>query len=299
MNDLIDQLIDAGIEKNEAKKEISILYKELGKENLSKIKEIVNQRIKTRTPIQYLLGKAYFMDFEVKVNKNVLIPRPETEILVEEMVKRLSNIKCHPERSEGSPNAMRFFANAQNDKITALDIGTGSGIIPIALAKLIPNIKIIAIDIEEDIIALAKENAKKNNVNNQIDFNICDLFSNDIEKLLKNNDFDLIVSNPPYIKDTEPPARATQRQAEVLHEPKIALYGSKENKTGLIYYERIIELVKKFINVKLLAFEIDPPLVKDLKTILKKERLNNFEIVKDYAKLERYLFVHIRGNHED
>ncbi|MBI2996697.1 MAG: peptide chain release factor N(5)-glutamine methyltransferase [Candidatus Melainabacteria bacterium] len=258
--DLLKKLINAGIEEAEAKKEISILYKEFGKENLNKIKNIVEERIKTRTPLQYLLGKAYFMDFEVKVNNHVLIPRPETEILVEETVRR------------GMPRH-------------ALDIGTGSGIIAIALAKLIPNIKIIAIDIKKEIIALAKENATKNNVADKIQFKICDVFSKDTEDLFKSHKIDLIISNPPYVKENEPARRRDGEpaiQPEILHEPKIALYGS------LIYYERIIRLA---LSTQMLALEIDPPLVNDLKSLLKKEGLNNFEIVKDYNNLDRCLFI--------
>ena len=87
----------------------------------------------------------------------------------------------------------------------------------------------------------------------------------------------------------------TGRQPEIIHEPKIALHGSKENKTGLIYYERIIELCCRAINrvSMLLAFEIDPPLVKSLKSLLKKNNLNDFEIVKDYSGLDRCLFVYM------
>ena len=275
MKNLIDKLISCGIEESEARQEISILQKEISDEN--KIKEIVNKRIKTRKPIQYILGKAYFMDFEVAVNEKVLIPRPETEILVEETVKR-----CRDAINRVST--------------TAIDIGTGTGIIAIALAKMIPNIKIIAIDIDKDVINLAKENAKKNGVENRIDFKICDLFSDCAEGIFKTNKFDLIISNPPYVKQCRDGVTPSL-QTEIAHEPDIALFGSKENKTGLVYYERIIELCRRgLINQTptLIALEIDPPLVNDLKNLFKKEGLNKYEIVKDYAKLERCLFVHLK-----
>lgn len=268
MKNLINELIVAGIEENEAKKEISILESEI--KNKEKIKLLVKERIKKRIPIQYILGKAYFMDFEVKVNKKVLIPRPETEILAEETIKKLQKY-AQPE-------------------IAALDIGTGSGIIAIALAKLIPNIQITAIDIEKEIIDLACENAKLNYVEDKIDFKVCDIFSKGFEKLLQSQKFDLIISNPPYVKLNE----MQKLKPEIcLHEPKIALHGSRENKTGLIYYKRIVELVKKCCDIKLLAFEIDPPLVSDLKFLLGKNSFNDFEIIKDYAKLDRCLFVYI------
>ena len=266
MKDLIKQLINAGIEQSEAQKEISILEKEFSDEN--KVNKIVNQRIKTRKPLQYILGKAYFMDFEVKVTNKVLIPRPETEILVEETVKRYRGTPWH-----------------------VLDIGTGSGIIAIALAKLIPDIKIIAIDIDKDVINLARENAKRNSVENRIQFKLCDLFSDTAEQIFRTNNFNLIISNPPYVKEDE----FKKLRPEVsIHEPKVALSGTKENKTGLIYYERIIELCCKGRSrpvPAVIALEIDPQLVKDLKSLLHKKGLNNFEIVKDYAKLDRCLFV--------
>ena len=267
----VQRLILTGIEEKEAKKEISILLKELGENNFNQIEDVVNKRVKSRTPLQYLIGKAYFMDFEVKVNNKVLIPRPETEILVEETICRST-----------------FKFKSAPDTVKILDIGTGSGIIAIALARLIPNSEIIAIDIEKEIIDVAYENAKQNNVQDKIQFSICDIFSKQAEVLFENNDFDLVISNPPYIKEVI----YNISQPEVKHEPKIALCGSMENKTGLIYYERIVTLICRRRPVStMLAFEIDPPLVKDLETLLSEEKLSSYEIVKDYNGLDRCLFV--------
>ena len=267
MRDLIYKLVSAGIEESEAKQEIAILQKEFKDQN--KVQEVVNERIKTRKPIQYLIGKAYFMDFVVSVNEKVLIPRPETEILVEETVKLCRDMPWHVS--------------------TVIDIGTGSGIIPIALARLVPDIKIYAIDLEKGVIDLATENAKNCGAYQKIHFKVCDLFSYDMDEFFKSVHFDLVISNPPYVK----PHEMKKLRPEVyLYEPKVALSGSKENVTGLVYYQRILMLAKKY-DVSLVALEIDPPLVSGLKSLLIKEGLNKFEIIKDYAKLDRCLFVYL------
>ena len=302
--DLLKKLINAGIEESEAKKEISILESEI--KDKEKIKKIIDERVKTRTPIQYLLGKAYFMDFEVKVNNKVLIPRPETEILVEETVKKLviarnavtkqSSVDSHKKIASsvlfrpGGPVLWR--AEPPRNDITALDIGTGSGVIAIALAKMIPNIKITAIDLDKEIIDLASESARLNNVGEKINFKVCDVFSKCFEELIQSQEFDLIISNPPYV--TGGPHHSKLIKPEVMHEPEIALYGSKENKTGLVYYERIVELCRRrgrAPSPTMMVFEIDPPLVKSLKALMEKHGLNNFEIVQDYYRLDRCLFI--------
>ena len=271
MKDLIVKLMTLGLEESEAKAEISLLKKEF--KDTEKIKSIVEERIQTRRPIQYIIGKAFFMDFEVKVNEHVLIPRPETEILVEEAVKRLLDRR-----------------GAINRAPTVLDIGTGSGVIPIAIAKLIPNAKIISVDISKDAINLAKENAKANSVDKNIEFKICDLFSDEMDKILRENNFNLIISNPPYIKDDQ----FNELEPEIhLYEPKAAHCGTKENKSGLIYHERIIDLCRGVARnaPTIVALEIDPPIVNGIKQILKKYNLEKYEIIKDYGKLDRCLFL--------
>jgi len=309
---MLQRLINAGIEESEAKKEISILEKEIKDSN--RINEILDERIKTRKPLQYILRKAYFMDFEVEVNENVLIPRPETELLVGETLK---NLKCHSRLDRESRNESQVLDShfrGNDNVLNILDIGTGSGIIPIALAKALPEGKITALDINKEIIELAKKNALKNNVGEKINFKICDVFSKCFEGLINANKFDLIISNPPYVKDEN----LKSLSPEVQHEPKEALVGSKENKSGLIYYERILEVVaakrhceehsdeaisKTLVDCRvgtkvpprndviLVAFEIDPSLVNDLKSLMNKHKIEKYEIVKDYSKLDRFLFI--------
>jgi len=294
-SDLLSKLISAGVEASEAKREISILKAET--KSQVEIEKIIKERIETRKPIQHLIGKAYFMDFEVKVNEKVLIPRPETEILVEEAVKRLQTTDMGLQTNDRGPMTMDHGpmshvpgprSSCPMSQVSVLDIGTGSGIIPIALCKMIPNIKVTAIDINNEIIELAKENAKLSNTNEHITFQTCDVFSDDFEKLLKENQFSLIISNPPYIADTNPP-----KQPELKYEPKLALHGSKENKSGFIYYERIIKACNKNYGtaLPLIALEIDPPLTDKIKQLLKIHNIKNYQIIKDYNKLDRCLII--------
>ncbi|MBT6650399.1 MAG: peptide chain release factor N(5)-glutamine methyltransferase, partial [Flavobacteriales bacterium] len=140
----------------------------LNKSQLSKIKQIVAE-LKTHKPIQYILGKTGFYGLKLKVNEHTLIPRPETEQLVDWILKE--------------------------NFVAALDIGTGSGCIPIALAKH-TDAKVLAIDVSEDALLIAEENAKNNEV--EIDFIHQDILqTNYLQKV------DLIVSNPPYVLESE------------------------------------------------------------------------------------------------
>ena len=162
-------------------------------------------------PIQYILGKTEFMGFEFKVTPDVLIPRQETEILVETAVKYVAASQSH---------------NATS--INILDLGTGSGCIAISLAKLLPNAKITATDISDRALAVALRNAELNGV--KVNFIQSDLFHN---YNLEPDTYNLIVSNPPYI----PTAQMKTLQPEVRYEPGIALDGGRD---GLDFYRRII-----------------------------------------------------------
>ena len=165
-------------------------------------------------PLQYITGKQEFMKLNFLVTKDVLIPRQDTEILVQEVIDKAKNIK--------------------NPVI--LDLCTGSGVIAISLAKYVNNSKIIAVDVSPRALEVARKNAILNGVINNIEFVESDLFSE-----LTNKKFDIIVSNPPYIETRN--LKSLPR--DVQSEPRLALDGGKD---GLNFYRIIFENAFKFLN---------------------------------------------------
>lgn len=232
----------------------------LDKDRSEKISLALRKRINGE-PLQYILGNTEFMGFEFKVGPEVLIPRPETEILVETVTKLLT---------------------AHSSQLTApriLDIGTGSGCIAISLVKLLPNIRITAIDISEKAIGIAKENAILNNVREQINFVKSDLFPKFEARPTK---YDIIVSNPPYI----PADEINKLHPEVRCEPRIALDGGED---GLNFYRKIISSAPEYlVKEGLLIMEMGFGQRARIENMIKKSK--NFEIievVKDYSNIDR------------
>lgn len=218
-----------------------------------KYMELVSRREK-HEPMQYILGKAEFYGLDFKVNKNVLIPRPDTEVLVEKVISFV-----------------------KNNSYTILDIGTGSGCIPISILVNCPNAKAYAADISADAIEVAKENARLNNVDKKITFLNIDIL----------NDFpdfsiDCIVSNPPYIEEEVIP---TLMEDVKGYEPDIALNGGPD---GLIFYRRIAQEGYKILRKGgLIAFEVGYTQAKAVEEILIKNGFAQTEIIKDLAGIER------------
>jgi len=222
----------------------------LNKSQLSKIKQIVAE-LKIHKPIQYILGKTEFYGLKIKVNEHTLIPRPETEQLVDWILKE------------------NFGA--------ALDIGTGSGCIPIALAKN-TDAKVLAIDVSEDALLIAEENAKNNEV--EIDFIHQDILqTNSLQKV------DLIVSNPPYVLESE----KEKMQENVLdYEPELALF--VEDKNPLIFYKKIASLAFNFLNENgKLFFEINAKFGKETIEMLANIGFVNIELKKDMNDKDRMI----------
>lgn len=170
----------------------------------------INDKINEGYPLQYAIGKWNFYGLDLLVDKRALIPRYETEILVDLIINDNSN----------------------NKKI--LDIGTGSGAISLALSKNLKDSKIIGVDISKKAIDLANENKIKLNINN-VEFKESDIFSNIDEK------FDIIVSNPPYINKED----FEKLDNKLYYEPQNALYGGED---GLYFYKKIIKNAKNFLN---------------------------------------------------
>jgi len=183
-----------------------------------------NKKIKLRAsgvPLSYVTGKKEFMDYEFKVSSDVLVPRPETETLVETTLKIIKTSR------------LRDY-----NMIYILDIGSGSGNIAVSLAKLVRNAIITGIDVSNEALKIARVNAKALHVGKKVDFRLIDLFSKKLAKLPK---YDLIVTNPPYVTSGE----YKKLQKEIHHEPREALLGGKD---GLEFYDYMSKVCSNHLN---------------------------------------------------
>lgn len=208
-------------------------------------------------PIQYIIGEVDFFYCNIKVKKGVLIPRFETEELVDKVVKLIKE-------------------NFKEKPIKIADLGTGSGAIAIAIKKHVPNATVIGYDISLKALKLAKENAKYNNVDVTFKYK-------NIKKTLNDN-FDVIVSNPPYVSFDEDIDDKTKK------EPKKAIFAKNK---GLDYYEKILSYSKNVVNEEfIIAFEIGYKQGNDIKDIaFKYFDKNNVELIPDLSGKDRYIFI--------
>ena len=214
------------------------------------------ERLKTHEPIQYVLGKTNFMDLEFKVNNSVLIPRPETEELVRLMLKE------------------------DLDGKEVLDIGTGSGCIAISLAKNLPNVNVTALDISIDALEIAKENAKLNNVS--FEFIHADIFEYKSDKK-----YDVIVSNPPYVLESE---KMLMKQNVLNYEPEIALFVDDIN--ALKYYESVIKFSLNNLNSQgQIFFETNENYKDELNKLAQNYEYNIIEFKLDINDKNRFLIL--------
>lgn len=219
----------------------------------------VQKRLK-HIPIAYIFGKTNFYGYDLKVNQNVLIPRLDTEVLVEEIVK---------------------YINSKNEKLSVLDIGTGSGAIIIAINKE-TNAECYAVDISQNAIEIAKENAEQNNAD--ITFIKSNLFEQ-----IKDLKVDIIVSNPPYI---ESDVVKTLDKEVFDNEPILALDGGKD---GLDFYRKIVLDAKKHLNAGgMIYFEIGYNQGESVSKLLNDD-FEEIEVIKDYGGNDRVVKAKLKG----
>lgn len=272
IQDIEKILTDSGIEPNEAKVEVRLLIehfagyslvdilmgKKLTEDKLKIVEEKAKLRAKTREPIQYIIGLADFMGEKFLVNKDVLIPRDETELLVRKAIEIIK----------------------ENNFKMVLDMCTGSGCIACMIAKL-TNSQAMGVDISTEAIHTAFKNMEKFGLYNRAIFRKSDIYS----KIRKDEKFDLIVSNPPYI----PPKEKETIQEEVSYEPDLALYTTDEK--GLAFYEKIIKDAPKFLNKGgYLMFELGIGQSTSVAQLMKKAGFENIKVLKDLANIDRVIF---------
>lgn len=215
--------------------------------------EIALKKRAEHIPLQYITGEQEFMGLKFKVNSNVLIPRQDTEVLVEEALKRIQP-------------GMRV-----------LDMCTGSGCIAVSIAKNVPHIEMHAVDISKQALNVAKDNAKLNEVS--VEFERSDLFDHVTGK------YDVIVSNPPYIPTSEIPKLMPEVGS---FEPVEALDGKED---GLYFYRKIIAECKDYLNPDgMIFFEIGYEQGADASALLQEAGFSQVAVVKDLAHLDRVVF---------
>lgn len=232
--------------------------------------QIATKQLEQEIPIQYIIGKTEFFGLPFNINKEVLIPRPETEELVEQVIKEVSLIKTYNTASNEATN---------EKQITILDIGTGSGCIAISLKKQLPGSKISAIDVSDKALRVAKKNAALNKVN--INFIHLDILkTNNLDKL-----YDVIVSNPPYVRELE---KKEMKNNVLNNEPHLALF--VDNKNPLLFYNKIAELAKKFLTKNgQLHLEINQYLGKETIKLLAEKGFKNIQLKKDIFGNDRII----------
>ena len=218
--------------------------------------------LKTEKPIQYITGEAWFYGYRFEVNENTLIPRPETEELIEWIVEESKNLKIQ-----------------QPNNLNILDIGTGSGCIPISLKKELPNAEVFTIDVSEKALEIARKNAVDNEV--EVNFMLKNILETDslVEK------YDVIVSNPPYVRNLE---KQEIKKNVLDYEPHLALF--VEDTDALLFYRKIAQLALSGLapNGKLF-FEINQYLGKETIELLENLGFKNIELRKDFVGNDRMI----------
>ncbi len=225
----------------------------LNHQEVKEIDALIERRL-NKEPVAYIVGSKGFMDYDFEVSEGVLIPRADTEVLVEKLVSKI-----------------------QDEVLSGLEIGVGSGCISISLLKLCENLKMRASDISDKAIAVASKNAEKLLVNDRLE-----LFKADIIDKMDSNKYDFIVSNPPYIDELEYEGLMPDVKD---YEPKLALFGGKD---GLDFYRRILTVADENLALGgFIAFEIGYNQADSLRDLLKKHHFGEIEVIQDLAGKDR------------
>jgi release factor glutamine methyltransferase len=234
----------------------------LSSNEISNFRELILRRVNNE-PLQYILGETEFMGINFKITPAVLIPRPETEFLVEHTIQTIKNSKMK--------------------KPSIIDIGTGSGCIAISLAHHLPDCKIDATDVSQGALDLAQLNSSRNKTDN-ISFMIHDILT---AKKLPFKTVDIIVSNPPYISTDE----MNDLPDEIKnYEPEIAL---TDYKSGLIFYKKILSLIDKDLKCKFVFMEMNANLKEQIVNLAVNYGFKQIDVVHDLNNLPRILKIEI------
>ena len=269
IRDIKKILVENNIEPNEAEREAYMFVEHFLNlnsvklainpefEETKELREAINLRITKRIPIQHILKSAYFAGEYFYVNKDVLIPRDETEILVRKAIQIINDYKLKK----------------------VLDIGTGSGCIACTIAKN-TDAQVLGVDISTSALSIALDNSSRLNLYNKAIFRKSDIYSN----LHPDEIFDFIISNPPYIPYTQ----KELLQKEVLFDPPSALFTNDSK--GLEFYDKIIREAKNHLTKDgFLAFELGINQSFDVKNIMEECDFANIEIIKDLAHIDRVI----------
>ena len=212
-----------------------------------------------RIPLQYIVGNVEFYGLKLIVNENVLIPRPESELLVEKIIND----------------------SDKSNNLKILDIGVGSGNISLSISKNLPNSKVVAIDISKSALDVANQNAEINSLQDRIEFRLFDFMNDDLNSLGK---FDLIVSNPPYVSENDYESLEPELKN---HEPKIAL---TDNSNGISFYKHIIEASNQLLmKPGKIYFELGIDQYIQVQKYFEQNNFINIKITKDYSGIDRII----------
>jgi len=246
---------------------IDVVLKEDDQFSLPEIQTLENiiSRLKNYEPLQYIIGFTEFYGLKFNVNKHTLIPRPETEELVDLIIEE----------------------NKNKQNLNILDIGAGSGCIAISLAKNLPKSRITALDINKNTLNICKSNALLNNI--KLTFIQDDILNNNILKTQVKKGFDIIVSNPPYVTISE---KELMDKNVLDYEPKLALF--VEDNNPLIFYKAITKFAKKYLSKNgLLYFEINEMFGNGVKDCMISSGFKNIRIVTDINGKERIVLGNV------